>query len=346
MFVSDSAFLRRSVAQKIGVNTFLRKVPDIFIFSDRITPEGVLDAVKRIVVLPDGRKREESTALVWAPELPMMFGGSDVVTRSTAIWLTDVYEGKKEHQHTTRSGGHQKYANHVINFFGSTAPDWLEKLPEEMVGGGFTGRIHFITASARKKAIAWPVPGLREAQLAQPLFDDLVHISHLFGEMKTTPEAHQLFTDWYEIDLAKRKLSAQEFRAKPYFERLHDHAMKLAMVYSLAESDDLLVSRDHLKQAIKDVENVMTNIKYAISTLGSTDFFKLSERVYQMIEAGPPMGTKHSDLLRAMSYKMDGNGFNNLIQHLIEQNRIEVKPATSKKTPTRYMIVQQQGGNP
>jgi len=342
IFVSDSAFLRRSVAQKIGVNTFLRKVPDVFVFSDRVTPEGVLDAVRRVCVLPDGRKREESTALVWAPELPMMFGGSDVTTRSTAIWLTDVYEGKKEHQHTTRAGGHQKYFNHVVNFFGSTAPDWLENLPEEMIGGGFTGRIHFVTATQRKRAIAWPTPGLSEFKLKQPLLDDLIHISRLQGEMKPSRDAHALFKDWYEYDLPTKKLRPEDFRAKPYFERIHDHALKLAMVYSLSESDSLVVEKRHLERAIKDVSIVLSGIKFAISTLGATDFHKIAEKVYQMIESAPPIGCKHSDLLRAISYRLDGPGFNQIIQLLIDQNRIEIKPATSKRTPTRYIVVPQQ----
>lgn len=328
VLVSDSAFLRRSVAQKIGVNTFFRKLPACRVFADRITAEGIIDNIGRISRRPDGTNFEESTALIWAPEMPMMFGGDDTTTRRAAIFLTDVYEGKKEHQHTTRSRGPtgkspQKIFNVVISFLGSTAPDWLEKLPPEMVGGGFTGRILFITADRRKKAIAWPMLTPEEILLEADLLNDLQHIGNLHGEMKPSKATYDLFQNWYEVEIPKMKIPFGDQRAKPYFERMHDHAMKVAMINSLAESDNLIVEEHHMRNAIDRCVAILKGIPNAIASLGASELAKHKEHVFRLIEKNP-QGVKHSDLLRSVSWKLTSQDLKIVIQTLIDEDRVEI----------------------
>lgn len=337
IFISDSAFLRRSVSQKIGINGFFRKLPDVRVFSDRLTAEGVIDNITRVVRLPSGQQREEATALIWAPELPLMFGADDTSTRRAAIFLTDVYEGKKEHQHTTRGHGLQKLHNLVISFLGSSAPDWLEKLPEEMIGGGFTGRIFFVTADKRKRPIAWPTLSQSEQDLGDLLMKDLQDISNTIGEMKPSKACYDRFTTWYENDLAKMKLTPTLMRAKPFFERIHDHAMKLAMVLSISESDSLIVELHHLEKAIKICMALLKEMPETIKSLGANPFSLMSEKIYDtMVKHGGDM--QHSILLRMFSWKLTAADFKIAMNTLIEENRVRVKPGNKKLS---YEVVKQ-----
>jgi hypothetical protein len=215
-----------------------------------------------------------------------------------------------------------------------------------MIGGGFTGRIIFVTAEKRKKPVAWPILTLAEKKLEEDLMADLRDIAETQGEMKLTKHAHDRFTLWYEMEIPNIKLPMDDIRSKPFLERMHDHALKVAMIFSLAESGAKIVTEKHLNMAINRCYEVLTSVPRAIKQLGSTPMAKITDKIYEKILATGPGGAKHSDTLRQVAYMVDGASFKIAIQTLIDEDQIIIKPGsgTARINPTKYVATEYTKG--
>ena len=82
------------------------------------------------------------------------------------------------------------------------------------------------------------------------MVEDLNHIRTQRGQMDLTPDARILASAWYEEELGKPRDS----RLEGYFGRKHDTMFKIAMLLSLAESDERWITVPHIQQALHILE--------------------------------------------------------------------------------------------
>lgn len=180
--------------------------------------------------------------------------------------LTDLYDCHDNWEYKTSEKGWDKLVNICINCLIATTPKWLaNNLPEEAIGGGFTSRFAIVYANEK---YAWiprpPIPPREDWKL---LVHDLGEISRTIGEFRWDPDAGEAFDTWYS-GLAEKIPKVQDERLHPYLERIHAMVMKTSMVLQLAESNDLVITRDNINRSIILLEDVLDSASDAFAGKG------------------------------------------------------------------------------
>ena len=254
LLVAESAMLRKSTAMDIGVKLVRDAVPDLYYISGSMTPEGLLKHMNRVKVISNEAGKPhiqyDSHVLIHADELAELFGFDRQRASRFTILLTKIYGAQTEHTHTLATEGQLLLRNLYPTLLAGTDPRNLKVLPEEAVAG-LIGRLVFVTASEKRKPIAWPHPSDDDDALYELLKYDLHTISQLRGEVSITSDAHARFEDWY-VHLAETR--EEDARLDAFRERCHDTALKISILLSISAGDCLFVTDRHMEKGIEYIE--------------------------------------------------------------------------------------------
>lgn len=260
MIIAESATARKSRAMDEAVALMKAADPGLFYISGSMTPEGLVKHMNRQkkggATRGDKVVDVDSHVVVHMDELAESFGYDRQRASKFTILLTKIYNAGDEQQHTIASDDQITLRNLYPVVIGGSDPANLKVLPEEAIGG-LIGRTIFITETTIKRPIGWETP--EEAVIADRLYpllkDDLNRISRLNGECKIEMQAAGLWDDWYH-GLFK-SMPGTDPRTKAFKARCHDTALKLAMIFAVAESDELMVRVRHVQKAIIKIEGQM-----------------------------------------------------------------------------------------
>ena len=306
ILVSPSGSCRKGIAIGIG-EYFLQHVDGIKIFRTKLTPEALLHFLEAEAQLvtdetekegeeeekeeeeKEKKEKEEKTekkkkkstkyntitaGLIVAPELSTMLGSSSYAD-DLKILLTDLYDNKDRDGYTTKSGGRVELFNVNVNFLGGSNPTWLAKsFSEDSFGGGFMGRSIFVYQEVGREKIPWPEKTEEVLLLEKLLIIDLQHLSRLRGRFSVTQKARDFYSDWY-----KGLKFESETRMSGYYERKHIHVLKLSMILSVAEDDELVIDIRHCKAAILLLDQLEAWMPDAFAYIGATMEAQVEQKV-------------------------------------------------------------------
>ena len=315
ILLAESALCRKSVAMNIGMD-LLKPNKEIRIVYERTTLEGLMDIMKGAWVSPSGKIKTDGSVTLHADELSNLFSKASYIT-DLVSFLTAIYtspSGRKDF--LTRNKGWCKVVDPCAVLITGTTPEQLgEIFPVISLVSGFMGRVLLIVGKKGKR-VAKPL--LKES-MRQTLADDLFHIGTLEGPMIVPDETEKAFTDWYEAMSGPPSPELASF-----YERKHDHVWKTAMLISIAESDDMILTPTHFYAALAEINHVEDNIPRAIAYIGATERSGLGEIVLRIIRKSAPLPVSHSVLLRRMHRKIqDKDEFQVIIDTLKESRLIK-----------------------
>ncbi|MCK5603620.1 hypothetical protein KAR91_17170, partial [Candidatus Pacearchaeota archaeon] len=132
-------------------------------------------------------------------------------------------------------------------------------------------------------------------------------------------EAKAYFNSWYE---GLKPPEMQELF--PFFQRKHDHVLKAAMHISVAESDKMIITLDHLNAAISAIEYVEARIPDAIASIGATVQSTIGDQVVNIIRSSAPSSISHSAVLRRIYRRLTygAQEFQQIIDSLKQAEKI------------------------
>lgn len=212
--------------------------------------------------------------------------------------LTDLFDSHDEWKYKTSGKGEDFLYNVCVSCFIATTPKWLnDNLPKGAVGGGYTSRNIIITGDQKYKLV--PIPPRPDKMLYKSLILDLAKIGNLVGPFKWTAESEEYFKEWYKTT-PKMIQTVKDERAIGFIERIHIHALKVAMALRVAYSDELVLELLDLQRATSLLENVLENLSLALGGYGSSRLGPEVHRVMQQIQA---MKTTTEKELLAMNYR-------------------------------------------
>ena len=321
ILVAESASCRKSVAMELGLDLLLAN-KDIRAVHERLTVEGLTDLMNRASVTPTGKIRPDGSVLLHADELSNMFSRASYIT-DLVSFLTAAYTSKSRLDFLTRNKGFVQVRNPCPVLLAGTTPDQLgEIFPSMVLSSGFFGRILIVTAQRGHRE---PKPQIRK-DLIQDLVDDLYDMSLLQGEIKLTKECDSLFDSWY---LKMEGSPSPNLNA--FYERKHDHVLKSAMLLSISESNDLVITVEHFKAALEAIEFLEQGMIRTTEFMGATAKSDIGELLVKMIRKNAPSPMSHSVLMRRVYKRIqDSTEFKEIIDTLLESNRIEVDSANNK----------------
>lgn len=314
ILIAESASCRKSVAMELGLK-ILETNEEVKIVHERTTLEGLVDVMNRAQVSPTGAIQPDGSITIHADELSNLFGKASYIT-DLVSFLTSAYTSKSgTMDFLTRNKGWAKVTDPCPNVIAGTTPEQFgEIFPSMTLSSGFMGRILLIVG---RKGERIAKPQLK-ISMRQDLADDLYQMGRLEGEVKLTDEVEEMFKEWYESMSGPASPELSSFH-----ERKHDHVLKTAMLLSISESDELVITKEHFEIARDQVEHIVLNFPRAVAFIGATEKSNIGDTIVRMIRGNSPIPLSRSIILRRIYKRIqDKDEFEAIMETLEETNRI------------------------
>lgn len=285
--VAPPGIVSKSTTAGVAMS-LLRKVPGIRFGPDVVTWPALVSAFAESTegFEHEGQIHVMSAMTLESSEFGNLLNPQDKEMVDLLVSLWDGKQGSFE-KHTKHSGK-DTVENPWINLIACTTPAWIAgNFPEYMIGGGFTSRTIFVYADQKAKYVAYP--GLKVPKdldkLAEKLVEDLTQISLLTGEYRLTPDAVKWGEDWYQRHYSVRAANLDPERFGGYIARKQTHIHKLAIVLAAAQSNDLLITPEHLEVANAMITDLEPDMQFVFSKIGRTDTSLYAERLITFVHS-------------------------------------------------------------
>lgn len=289
VLIGASGKTRKGVS--IGIaKSFLKQVPGISVAPESSSgKQALILAMKRALVNfqdpSDGKVKFHCGITAFSEELSVFLGQGDIAYLAS---LTDWYDSTDDWEYETVGRGKDTLQGVCLNLMGGTAPDWIQSMiPPEAVGGGFTSRVIFVVEEKKKQTVPEHFMTEREKELNGKLMRDLERISKLSGEMKFSPEAKNLYVDWYRTEDAKLQANQPAIddpRFAGYCERRSTHIRKLMIVCSASRSDELIIRPQDFHKAHDLLLDVEINMHKTFGGFGRAKNSDITETIKNFIQ--------------------------------------------------------------
>ena len=295
------------------------------IFANKATPEGLLADLQDSMKWSKGEGKKSllqgAETFIIADEFTTFVGNKALESGLLPI-LTNIYDCKNDWKYKTRTQTYIKLYNIWIGMLAATTPEMMhQSIPREIVGGGFSSRCNFVCQmSYERKKPVWKLTK-EEQKLRFNLVYDLKTIAKIKGQMQMTKGVRDFYESWYMKDKTEESLDPM---FGGYVERKPHQAIRLAMIFSIAESDNLVIEMHHLEAAIAALDEIEYYMPIAFQFLGSPDAGTASYVLSAIKKAGGPI--MHSDLLRRV-YRSVGSAdrLRQIVEDLIAMGKITVE---------------------
>ena len=313
VLVAKTGRCRKSSAMEAGVVNLLNKVDEVLVISDKMTTEGLIETLSQHVVMTNKMVSREATGLVFASEFAVLIHHDTKMVG----FLTDIYNSREKWLYTTRTKGKVELSGICVSLLAGSAPEWLKLIiPMGAVGGGFTSRIIFVYEEDRRRSIPRPSPP--DKKLRDDLIADLKIMTTMEGEFKLSPDAGKLFDDWYD----HRGLPEEE-EAQGFAERVPDHALKTAMIWSIQERDDFVIDVSHMTSAIACVEEVEQKLPRVFAGIGESLEASVTERVCDVLRHADNGMMTRKRMLRKLKRHTSSKQLDSIMLTLVEAGEVQ-----------------------
>jgi hypothetical protein len=279
MLVGPPGRVGKSTTIRMG-RKLLLGVEDILFGPDSVTREELIR-----VMAKSGHNRRQSAITIHSTELSSLIDPSGI---KMIQFLTEIYDGDYRFRHSTKHSGRDTIDNPVLNILAGTTPSWIaEGLPTNVISHGFTARVIFVYGEEPR--YLKPFPKSADSDLTANLINDLDHISRIEGPFEWGEGTRELYSNMYS-ELAG-KLPA-DYRIEGFHNRKKIHVLKIAMLLSVAESDDLELRTRDLETAWEILEVIETDMAKSFSAVGKYEHATDVERILLRIRKEGGMTTE------------------------------------------------------
>lgn len=205
-------------------------------------------------------------------------------------FLTSVFDGKKELRKKTFTRGLEYASKPCVNGFFGTTPKWInENMPEAVIGGGFASRCIFVNElkpTSRRIFFAdgeLPKPLEYYAKLEKDLVADLQHIANnIEGEFDISKGDRDWFEKWHE----DHEYSSHS-KLQGWNNRKITYILKLAQLVKISYSDELVLTRKDIEEAIKIVDSIENKLPKVFEGVGKNEYLFDAKDMVEFISNNP-----------------------------------------------------------
>ena len=284
ILVGPPGKVAKSTTIRLG-RKLLLGLEDIMFGPDSVTREELIHVMSKA-----GLNRTQSALTIHSTEMSSLIEPSGI---KMIQFLTDIYDGDFKWQHSTKHSGRDIIENPVLNILAGTTPSWIaEGLPSDVLGHGFTARVIFVYGSEPRYLM--PFPREPNSELVKDLINDLDHISRIEGSFTWGDGSRDIYSDMYT------KLATSipdDYRIEGFHNRKKVHLLKVAMLLSISESDDLILRKVDLETAWDILNLVEKDMGKTFSAVGKYDHANDLERILLRIrkEGGMTAESVHKE---------------------------------------------------
>lgn len=285
VFVADPGIVTKSTTADLAME-LLREVPGINFGPDNVTWQSLISSFAASCESYEwnGDFHPMSALTLVASEFGSLMDlhNQDMVNLFITLW-----DGRKRYEKQTKMSGHDTVEAPWINMLACTTPSWLNTNMDNLaMAGGLTSRTLYVFADKKENYVAYPrkvaphsVQALREA-----LVHDLEYIAvNLTGPFEITAEAEQWGEEWYRKIWEETYSNDLPDWHKGYLARKQTHMHKLAMILSVAESDSMTITKDHLILADTMLVTLEQDYEQVFAHIGRSDTAREAMKFVDMV---------------------------------------------------------------
>jgi hypothetical protein len=266
----------------------LKELPEVKFGPDAVTWQALIQSLAASteeVLMPDGNYHPMSCITIVSSEFGTLLNPSDREMVDVMVSLWDGQIGTWEK--ATKTQGSDLIVNPWINLIACTTPSWIAgNFPDYMIGGGFTSRCVFVFGNQKRRLIAYPGNELPTdfKERAGHLVSDLERISQLAGQYTMSPDAVKWGEEWYATHYASREDSKlDEATFGGYFARKQTHIHKLAMVLAASKRDELIIEKEDLVEAERQITILEEDMPQVFKLIGRTQDARSTDVVFSFL---------------------------------------------------------------
>jgi len=308
-----------------AVLSIVNQATDYVPMPTSVTRAGMEDYMKENLKprrAPDGREQFCSECIGISEELQGILPDQDL----THLTMYNVlYDNRDVYKAVTRSYGEIKLDNPYCSILSGAQPSFLATtMPEQAWGMGFMSRTIMV----------WDVPTERQSVFESKSLDmklqaDLVHdlrsLFNTFGWVQWDADAINLYEEWWVREGGK-PIPQHKRLQMGYNGRRELHMLKLAMIFSLARNNDLIVNVADVGGAITtllEAEHQMQHIFNEMSQAGSIIALEdVIDKIRQNAREG--RHTTEADLIEMLMQRFPATQIHSLIDGLVASNVINI----------------------
>ena len=353
VLVAGSGACRKGAAVGMArrlVRAALGKREDRAFVPGKIYPEALIRALNKRVADPTIKGGEPVMVyrphMLFSPELGA-FLSKGMQSMGMPDLLTEIYDCPDEHEHITKNSGVDRLRDVHISLLGATTPRWMqENMTPAIFGEGFISRTILAYAPKPKLKAARIDVTQEMLDLWVDMVEQLQKISMMQGPVKMTNECFAEYEQWYEKD----RDDATELESESgFYEREHDHIIKLATVFALSADANMEIHPPHFRAAKHLIKQVKQNMHIALAGASADPSQRNTYRVLSIITThGGPNGITARDLARRLFNYMDPEAIQQALVALRSTGMIESqqRKTTSGEVWTFYRKLRYAGNAP
>lgn len=213
--------------------------------------------------------------------------------------LTDFYDCPAVWERATKKDGRPiSLSNVCVNLLAGSTFDYLGKLvSDENIQGGFASRLIYVVSRNKEVAAQSFQQGGVDAAMTEErrvyreaLIEDLTQVAQLVGTMRASPEFGRAWEAWYpEYEKNRRRLESE--KAQALLARTNVNILKVAMLLSAAEANDLVLKAHHWERAhdlvTANSQETPRTLRVARATSSDRNSLNITSAVLDLIEKNP-----------------------------------------------------------
>ena len=267
-----------SVAQKL-----VSRLGHNRVIAGQASIEGIIKELGNAYTTKSGRIITTAEAFLISGE----FGSFLLENPKLFTQLTDLYDSiyHDEWTKTLSSQDQNKLKDlNLVGLFAANEVHFNEALPLHAKKGGFLGRVVCVYESKNRKLNA----AIRKTDDPDINYDGLLEhlkeVAKLKGEFTIVEEAIVLYEKWYYVfyNIEKENIDDTGTAA-----RAKDTILKVCMLLSLATRLDMIITEDHMSEAISQVMNTLSSTKTMIVGEGKQEHARKAKMILGIITNSP-----------------------------------------------------------
>lgn len=247
-----SSYVKKSTPLKTSLS-LLHEVNNTKIINGRATIAGIIGVLTQPKTDSEGNMVPGASGILYSEELSSMFMEDHYATDT----LTDWYDGHVDWGSHLSSTGSVIVKDLCLSILASSNEELVRSVfDSRAMQGGLLART-FLIVESKKRHKNSLMYSSRTEKLDGMLIKHLRDVSKLRGPMLIEDAGRKHYDEWYN-----EFSPIEENSSKTGIEgRIHTHVLKLAMVKSVAERLDRVITRKHIEEAIYECIELLPNYK-------------------------------------------------------------------------------------
>lgn len=269
---------RKTASMLLGRDLLNEAIPNMVFAADNETYQGVIGTLSkeentRTYLDPQGKEVKYSPYHIFAEELMDYLQLNPI---AMVTFLTNIY-GKKGYHYRLKNE-ENFIPNTFVTMCACSVPEWLTaQIQAKQFSEGYGRRTIIVCHDGIIRRKPEYTGDSKLAKLR--CIARLQKIQGISGCAKMTPEADAFFWNWYTT----LKDPDDKF-LKNWYSTLHLNVLKVAMLSSLAERDDLVITINHIQLAMGLLEEIKVNLPMITSRIGRNEAMGANLEILRVLQ--------------------------------------------------------------